>query len=728
VWDPALPGEHLVVRSLGMLVPSASLAAKKLRMVPGGVEWLHGVLAERGHIDLGYELRPPANDSGSDDWYEIRCVALADSTVVQGSLMRNRTSGLVLELRDIQPLREGENVFADRFVLRLEYHDLQLVRRWNGWVEEFSAFRARHTASRLPVVASALRFVEHQRSSVEERSRQASREFTLESVWQRCSCGQEVEAGTACPHCGTSLLEAPFVKLQLRIEGRLDSELWTDAEEVVISSPGRRDLNGLEVEGLARGRLLLKCHLVSDPPETGYIRPSPNTAVYDEQRQACLQLKAGSPRTGLLALNIVRPGLVTGASPGEHDLGDTRLNAEQRDVVARVAAMRPGQALLVQGPPGTGKTTAIVDAIRAVLARRPDVRILFASHSNEAVDSGQERLLPVPGVRQVRVAAPGKVAPRLHHTLADGPKLDDYNLVAGTVNRLVIDERVRSTRFDYVILDEANKVLIAEALALLPLGTRWILVGDPNQLPPILDDGAQRFEIETPEDALQVQDSFYAWHWRQAPEGMRAFLPRQYRMAEPIGDLVSDVFYSGELINEVPPTEVVLPGPLDTALVWIDTGQRAEHRGARMSLSNEFEVALCRELAASAREREPRARLAVIAMYADQVKRLQHELAELVDSHDIESVDAFEGREADLVVLSLVRSNQRGSTGFIEDPRRVNVAISRARRQLVIVGDSTTVARTEGGLFQRIFDRCRERGSVVEAAALLEAGRPLRML
>src|SRR5258708_536734 len=90
-----------------------------------------------------------------------------------------------------------------------------------------------------------------------------------------------------------------------------------------------------------------------------------------------------------------------------HHLPDP--NEEQAEAVARVMGMRPGQMYLIQGPPGTGKTTAIVESIRRILGRNPNASILMSSHSNDAVDTGQERLLGFSHVRQARIAEPGKV-------------------------------------------------------------------------------------------------------------------------------------------------------------------------------------------------------------------------------------------------------------------------------------------------------------------------------
>src|SRR3979411_3381606 len=112
--------------------------------------------------------------------------------------------------------------------------------------------------------------------------------------------------------------------------------------------------------------------------------------------------------------------------------------------------MRPGQLYLIQGPPGTGKTTAIVESIRRILGRHQGGSILLSSHSNDAVDTGQERLLGFSHVRQARVAEPGKVPRRLRHTLVEGDDLEPFNLVAGTCNRLAIDSRLRFKVVDWL--------------------------------------------------------------------------------------------------------------------------------------------------------------------------------------------------------------------------------------------------------------------------------------
>ncbi len=108
-------------------------------------------------------------------------------------------------------------------------------------------------------------------------------------------------------------------------------------------------------------------------------------------------------------------------------------------------------------------------------------------------------------------------------------------------------------------------------------------------------------------------------------------------------------------------------------------------------------------------------------MYNSQVNKLVSTLKGIVPPDDIESVDAFEGRESDGVILSLVRSNDRAAIGFLNDPNRVNVAISRAKKLLVIVGDSKTVIGGAPELFGPLFEHCKEEGLVAGVGAVVTA-------
>src|SRR5207253_8218277 len=109
--------------------------------------------------------------------------------------------------------------------------------------------------------------------------------------------------------------------------------------------------------------------------------------------------------------------------------------------------------------------------------------------------------------------------------LVEGAALAPYNLVAGTCNRLAIDSRLRFKVFDWLILDEANKVRANEALALMPLAKRWAMIGDLNQLPPAMEEAASTFKVEQPLDEAARDDTFYGWLWDKPPPRSRTMLP-----------------------------------------------------------------------------------------------------------------------------------------------------------------------------------------------------------
>src|SRR5207302_1665590 len=113
--------------------------------------------------------------------------------------------------------------------------------------------------------------------------------------------------------------------------------------------------------------------------------------------------------------------------------------------------------------------------------------------------------------------------------------------------------------------------------------------------------------------------------------------------------------------------------------------------------------------------------MAVIAMYAEQVERLRQALGrrKFKRSVKIDTVDSFEGREEDIVVISLVRSNERGRIGFLRVPNRLNVAISRAKRLVACIGDSATLRAGEESMYGELVEAARSTGGWVSAAELV---------
>ncbi len=706
LWNPDIPGEEIQAGRLGIRVRPGTPAAAKVTALEaaGGAELLRQVLEEQRLIDGTYTIVKPEKP--------LEFIGQVSTTLLTGKLGRT-PMGLALEITDWQELDGDFEMEKNR--LRLRFQELHVVKEWDGDLEGFTAIQLREQAKTLPILDSTMRFIEHLRDYREKLAEAAVRRYEATEQWLECpKCETEVPTsnGIHCPECGEDMRGGEYVRAVLHLVDDADGRIYRGIDSLTVRSAGFPEYRGMSLDRIQGSNLWVSFRRYDPLPDEGIVLPTASVEMFEAQRSVIRQLQIGSPRTGALAAELADNGWL-GSPPRvpldgkkAHHLPDP--NEEQAEAVARVMGMRPGQLYLIQGPPGTGKTTAIVESIRRILGRNPNASILMSSHSNDAVDTGQERLLGFSHVRQARIAEPGKVPRRLRPTLVESDDLEPYNLVAGTCNRLAIDSRLRFKVFDWLILDEANKVRANEALALMPLAKRWVMIGDLKQLPPVMEEAASTFKIEQPLDELVRDDSFYGWIWDKVPAGSRIMLPRQYRMREPIGRVVSDLFYEGKLVHEAPHPRMPLPWPFDRELVWVDTGAQDEYRDAQRSVANEFEVALCKDITSIIRRRVRKSKLAVIAMYASQVNRLVSALKGIVPPDDIESVDAFEGRESDAVILSLVRSND-------------HVAISRAKKLLVIVGDSKTVIGGAPELFGPLFEHCKEEGLVAGVGAVVTA-------
>jgi len=451
---------------------------------------------------------------------------------------------------------------------------------------------------------------------------------------------------------------------------------------------------------------------------------------------------------------------------------DLGLNASQREAVRWALAAR--DVAMIHGPPGTGKTTAVVELIRRAVQRGE--KVLACAPSNLAVDNLFERLLAA-GERVVRLGHPARVLPELRsHTLDllvdDHPDvrlarklvkearglfrradrhtrarpepgarretrqeakallddarrlerqavehiLDTADILCATTTGL--DSEVLGTRtFDLAVIDEASQSVEPGCWIPLLRSRRVVLAGDHCQLPPTVVSSAAAAE------GLGVS-LFERLMGVLGPQIARR-LSVQYRMHEAIMDFSSAEFYECDL--EADPSVrrhllADLPGvtssPLtDSPVEFIDTagaGFEEQREPDGESRLNPEEAALVARKVQALLDHGVAARdVAVIAPYSAQVRLLGDLLP--VPGLEIDSVDGFQGREKEAVVISLVRSNSNGEIGFLADVRRMNVALTRARRKLLVVGDSATLAGDP--FYQRLieyFESCGAYRSVWE--------------
>jgi superfamily I DNA and/or RNA helicase/serine/threonine protein kinase len=278
-------------------------------------------------------------------------------------------------------------------------------------------------------------------------------------------------------------------------------------------------------------------------------------------------------------------------------------------------------------------------------------------------------------------------------------------VVAGTCIGMPRD--VQDIEFDLCIVDEASKATATEVLVPMARSRRWILVGDSNQLPPFQDEASSNAQFLSKYDLKpdDVQETLFDLLLRTLPSACCKSLTIQHRMVQPIGELISQCFYDGRLRSNGPALDPHLSHVLPKAVTWLTTASMPDRieQAVRPSYNNACEVSVIIQLLrrlnrvvaeshAGAAEPQKKYEVAILTGYTAQRRlinqRLNSELESLQALHiECNTVDAFQGREADISIYSVTRSNNRGELGFLKKRERLNVALSRGRIGLVIVGD-----------------------------------------
>jgi len=589
----------------------------------------------------------------------------------------------------------------------------------DDWVRR--QLTALEEAAQLPLVLAGQAFANHERQWLAWQAEQDARPYEVETEGVICSkCENLQPNGAKCGVCGAT--NGDRSAGSLIVLSRRGG--FKEGDRVVIRTAHGAEREGTLLRGEGGGRRWLVKLREEGVLGPGTVRPQPITAVVEVQQRTLNGFPAGDISLRRVAALLIAPDEVLAPGTAELLPFDERLNPSQRQAVTSAVNLFPGSMQLVQGPPGTGKTTSIVETVRQLVARDPNVRILMTSHANTAVDNAQERLQGLDSLRMVRIAEPEKVDPKFRPSIveADDPRVRNAHVVFGTVNRIALAMK-EAEMFDWLILDEANKVRFTETLPLLRLAPRWLLVGDHRQLPPVLDESAAAFPVDDDEAKSMVRDaSFFELSWAVVPETNLVMLDEQYRMAAPIGSYVSVASYDGRLRNspEMAALRSPLPWPFNRNLTWLTIRGR-EKKGGSGSISNRAEIeAVGRVVRHLQRLGLEQLRVAVIAMYQDQVTQLRRELRMVaLPGLAVDTVDAFEGEEADVVILSLVRSNEAERIGFLKKAQRLNVAISRAKQLLVVVGDIETMTGREGqDLYRPLLEHIEREGRVAGIGAL----------
>jgi AAA domain len=272
------------------------------------------------------------------------------------------------------------------------------------------------------------------------------------------------------------------------------------------------------------------------------------------------------------------------------------------------------------------------------------------------------------------------------------------SVVAGTCVGLGSSEAFGRLTFDLCIIDEASKAAPTEALYPMVRSRAVVLVGDPKQLPPF-ESGSLDIEEYQPEELKRTLLDHFLEH---LPKTNIFALRHQQRMCETIGDMISVAFYEGKLVNKRPDEKrpAWIRRAFPQPVIWLDTkGSRQSAVGKSYINAGELRATLfmLEKLDSAVRKSKvpERVSVCVIAAYAAQAHAIESKVQK--DSFpklaiEIATVDSFQGRECDVCIFSITLSNSGNFLGFLKSANRINVALSRPRDLLVIIGDRRFVA------------------------------------
>ena len=246
-------------------------------------------------------------------------------------------------------------------------------------------------------------------------------------------------------------------------------------------------------------------------------------------------------------------------------------------------------------------------------------------------------------------------------------------------------ESISRTKFDVAIIDEASQATIPSVLIPIAKAHRFILAGDHKQLPPtIISDKAQKLEKTLFEELIKI----YPFKSQ--------LLDVQYRMNSLLMKFPNAEFYNNNLksdssVDDITINDILTTTEKEDPMLFVDTSSVDEdgerHLKDSKSIINEIEAEIAIKLAndylkIGLTEDD----IGIISPYADQVKIIQEKTPV-----EVKTVDGFQGREKEIIIISTVRSNENGNIGFLRDLRRLNVAITRAKRKLIIIGNINTL-------------------------------------
>lgn len=427
-----------------------------------------------------------------------------------------------------------------------------------------------------------------------------------------------------------------------------------------------------------------------------------------------------------------------------YDIPIPHLNLSQKEAVMKI--MTTKELAVIHGPPGTGKTTTLTEAIYYLVKNQN--KVLVCAASNTATDLLAQKISQK-GIKVIRLGHPARMDPEIWKLTLDSlfeqnpyfsqiqelrkrathlkekalkykrnfnyqDKLErqeslkevrdlqnealalEKNIIKNILEETPVicctltgseNEYIEKIVFDVLVIDEAAQALEPACWIAIPKAKKLILAGDHYQLPPTVKS------IEA--EKMGLSTTLFERLIKKYPEAS-VMLKAQYRSNEKIMEFSSKIFYNNELNadEKVKNQCLNINEPIITFIDTAGCGFEEIQNPETLSYYNPNEAHTLIQYLKPLIEKYPDSSLGIISPYKQQVKLLE-ELAfqeELLKNAKIDTVDGFQGEEKDIIAISLVRSNEEGEIGFLKDIRRMNVAITRARKKLIIIGDSATIA------------------------------------
>ncbi|XP_039924065.1 DNA-binding protein SMUBP-2 [Hirundo rustica] len=504
-----------------------------------------------------------------------------------------------------------------------------------------------------------------------------------------------------------------------------------------------------------------------------------NDVTYNRLKRALTALKQyrGGPASDLIDVLFFASAPRAFPETKPLEFFNASLDESQREAVSFSLAQR--ELAIIHGPPGTGKTTTLVEVI--LQAVQQGLKVLCCAPSNVAVDNLVERLAGG-RARLLRLGHPARLLQPIQqhsldavlargdsaHIVADirrdmdlawaktkkaqdkgershflgeiktlrkelkereeaamAAALSQASIVLATNTGASSDGPLKllpETHFDLVVIDECAQALEASCWIPLLKAPKCILAGDHKQLPPTII--SHRAAAEGLSLSLMER---LAGHYGERAVRM---LTVQYRMHRDIMEWASSELYGGRLSAHPSVAQHLLrdlPGVSSTEetsipLLLIDTagcGLFELEVEDEQSKGNPGEVQLVGMHVQALVDAGVKAKdISVVAPYNLQVDMLRQHLCHSHPELEVKSVDGFQGREKEAVILSFVRSNRKGEVGFLAEERRINVAVTRARRHVAVVCDSHTVGSRP--FLRRLLDHLSQHGLVRSAFEYLD--------